>query len=121
MSRFRSLPLVLLVLSPLGFVLGRVYEMRSRELPVSTSVSDIGAYDYDPQIIAPVRPWQTVSVPPNEGEVCVCAGGECANVKARSGDQLLIGGTDYSIAEVTVNGARVNTEERGYDLVVTVP
>ncbi len=112
---------ILLGLFALVFVFVRVYAARNRELPVQKSSIEIGAYD--PQILAPTSPWQTVSAPPQAGEVQICTGGECANVKARPGDQLLIGsigGLD-NISQITVNGVRVHAEQRGNDLVITVP
>lgn len=76
---------------------------------------------YNPQLLGQTSPWSAVpSTPPQQGEMTVCAGNDCANITAQSGDQILIGARD-NIAEVTVNGVRVHAERRGGDIIFTAP
>lgn len=76
---------------------------------------------YEPQVLGQTSPWSTEPYGPlQQGEMTVCAGNECANIKAQSGDQLLIGARD-NIAGITVNGVPVHAERRGYDIVITAP
>lgn len=77
--------------------------------------------DIDSQLLGQASVWPNEpSGPLQQGEMTVCAGSECTNITARSGDQILIGGRG-NIAEITVNGVPVHAKRRGYDIVITAP